>query len=67
MGELILPANPIFYSGPDIQQLALEKKITVASEVSQLLTMHKEHMLQFSPSELVKKFMNPGDAVVILD
>ena len=67
MKELVIPSNAKLISGLGVQQLLPITKLVIAEKVSQLLKLYQEHMLQFSPEQLIEKFMNSGDTVLIWD
>ena len=64
---LCLHPHEALIKSADVMCLPQARKLQVATQVSQLLALHPETMLQFKPEDLVEKFMNIGDAVVIWD
>lgn len=67
MTESIIPANILMLGGINVSKLDKTTKMSLAIKITELLEGHKDHMLQFSPEDLIENFMNTGDAVVIID
>jgi len=63
---IYLPQHKVL-SGGEIACLPNNDRQIIAQQVSQLLSLHQEHMLQFSPQELLGQYINTGNAVAIWD
>jgi len=53
-------------TGKNIAKLPIDVKKIIAAKVTVLLKQYKDTMLQFKPEELIIKFFDPGDAIVLL-
>jgi len=54
-------------TGKNVSKLSKGVKKIIAGKVTALLKQHKQTMLQFKPDELITKFFDPGNAVVLLE
>jgi len=59
-GEIVITGNKV-------AQLPNSFKKIIAKNVIFLLKTHKKHMLQFDQKELIEKFFNTGNSVVLLE
>ena len=57
----------ISITGKNVAKLPKGVKKIIAGKVTALLEQHKQTMLQFKPDELITKFFDPGNAVVLLE
>lgn len=57
----------IAITGKNIVKLPKNIKGIIADKVINLLKQHKQTMLQFKSNELITKFFNQGDAVLLLE
>jgi len=57
----------IAITGKNIAKLPKNIKEIIADKVINLLKQHKQTMLQFKSDELITKFFDPGNAVLLLE
>jgi len=57
----------IAITGKNVAKLPIAVKQIIAGKVTALLKQYKDTMLQFKPNELITKFFDQGDAVVLLE
>jgi len=67
MKEQVIPSMINFIGGNELKQLDPKTKLIYAKTVSELLGLYPEHLLQFSPEQIIGDFMDTGDAVLAVD